>query len=68
MIRTFADGKLSYNFSAGPCVLPRAVLDQCAEAMVEYNQSGQSILELSHRGKEFAEIAEACRSEIRQFL
>ena len=31
-----AQGKISYNFCAGPCILPRAVLDKCAEDMIDY--------------------------------
>ena len=46
-------GKLAYNFSAGPCTLPRAVLDQCAAEMLNYKGSGQSVLEMSHRSKVF---------------
>lgn len=47
-------GKLKYNFSAGPCILPRAVLDQCSYNVIDYNGTGQSVMELSHRGAEFA--------------
>jgi|TARA_B110000305_G_C19241291_1_gene540045 hypothetical protein len=36
----FAMGKLVYNFSPGPCVLPRAVLDKCQEGMIDYKGSG----------------------------
>ena len=44
------------NYSAGPATMPDEVLQQAAEAVHEYNNTGVSILELSHRGKEFADI------------
>jgi hypothetical protein len=44
-----ADGRDIYNFSAGPCVLPKAVLEKSAEEMLNYRGSGQSVMELSHR-------------------
>jgi phosphoserine aminotransferase len=44
-----ADGRDVYNFSAGPCVLPKAVLAKAKEEMFNYRGSGQSVMELSHR-------------------
>ena len=52
-----ADGKLSYNFSAGPCILPQAVLQRASEGMFNYKGSNQSVMELSHRKPEFIEIS-----------
>jgi phosphoserine aminotransferase len=43
-----------YNFSAGPCTLPRSVLEQAREGMLEWDISP---MEMSHRSKAFAEIA-----------
>jgi len=63
-----ADGKLAYNFSPGPCILPRAVLDRCAADMVNYKGSNQSVMELSHRKPEFIAIDNNCKSEIRRLL
>ena len=63
-----ADGRDCYNFSAGPCVLPKAVLDKCVEEMYNYRGSGQSVMELSHRQDEFRYISEMTKSEIRKFL
>jgi len=42
-----------FNFSAGPAVLPQSVIQKAAEAVIDYNGSGFSILEVSHRGKDF---------------
>ena len=63
-----ADGRDMYNFSAGPCVLPKVVLDKCVEEMYNYRGSGQSVMELSHRQDEFRYISVNCKNEIRKFL
>ena len=63
-----ADGRTAYNFSAGPCVLPKAVLDKCAEEMIDYRGSGQSVQELSHRQDEFRFISQNTKAELRKFL
>jgi phosphoserine aminotransferase len=65
---TIADGRDAYNFSAGPCVLPKAVLDKSAEEMLNYKGSGQSVMELSHRQDEFREISKMTKDECRKFL
>jgi phosphoserine aminotransferase len=52
-----------FNFSAGPAALPESVLRQAAEEMLDWHGSGMSVMEMSHRGKEFIAIhaeAEAC--------
>lgn len=55
-----------FNFSAGPAVLPEAVLEEAAKAVLEINGSGMSLLEVSHRGKEYEAIhAEAEASLLR---
>lgn len=55
-----------YNFSAGPAILPKSVLEQAQKDLVNIFDSGMSVLELSHRGKEFdritAETLEACHA------
>ena len=48
-----------YNFSAGPAVLPEEVLREAAEEMLDYNGSGMSVMEMSHRSKPFQEIIDA---------
>ena len=45
-----------YNFSAGPSVLPLSVLETAAKEMTEYGTSGQSVMEMSHRSKEYQAI------------
>ena len=42
-----------YNFSAGPAMLPEEVLKRAADEMLEYGTSGQSVMEMSHRSKEY---------------
>ena len=57
-----------YNFSAGPAVLPEAVLRQAAAEMLDWQGSGMSVMEMSHRGKEFISIAAAAESLLRELL
>ena len=57
-----------YNFSAGPAILPEEVLQQAAEEMHDWHGSGQSVMEMSHRGKEFISIAEAAEADLRTLL
>src|SRR5579862_5100077 len=45
-----------YNFSAGPAILPLAVLEEASGGILEIDNSGMSILEVSHRGKEYEAI------------
>jgi phosphoserine aminotransferase len=63
-----ADGRDAYNFSAGPCCLPRVVLAKAQEEMFNYRGSGQSVMELSHRQDEFRYISVMTKNEIRKFL
>ena len=57
-----------FNFSAGPAVLPETVLRRAAEEMLDWHGSGMSVMEMSHRGKEFISIAEAAESDLRELL
>ena len=52
----------AYNFSAGPAALPEPVLRQAADEMLDWHGSGMSVMEMSHRGKEFIAIARRGRS------
>ena len=45
-----------YNFSAGPAVLPEEVLKEVADEMMDYNGTGMSVMEMSHRSAAFQEI------------
>jgi phosphoserine aminotransferase len=56
------------NFSAGPAALPEAVLQQAAQEMLDWHGSGQSVMEMSHRGKEFISIAEAAEADLRELM
>jgi len=57
-----------YNFSAGPGALPTEVLRQAAEEMLDWHGSGQSVMEMSHRGKEFMGIAAQTEADLRELL
>jgi phosphoserine aminotransferase len=57
-----------YNFSAGPAVLPEEVLRQAAEEMLDWHGSGMSVMEMSHRGKEFIAIAEEAEADLRELM
>lgn len=57
-----------YNFSAGPAVLPKEVLQQAAAEMLDWHGSGMSVMEMSHRGKEFMSIIEAAERDLRELL
>jgi phosphoserine aminotransferase len=56
------------NFSAGPAALPAEVLQQAAAEMLDWQGSGQSVMEMSHRGKEFMAIAAAAEADLRELL
>ena len=57
-----------FNFSAGPAVLPEPVLRKAAEEMLDWHGSGMSVMEMSHRGKEFISIAEKAEADLRDLL
>jgi len=57
-----------FNFSAGPAVLPEEVLRRAAEEMLDWHGSGMSVMEMSHRGKEFIGIAHKAESDLRSLL
>lgn len=51
-----------HNFSAGPCILPKEVFLKASEAVMDFNGSGLSLLEISHRSKDFVAVMERARS------
>ena len=57
-----------YNFSAGPAMLPEEVLTRAAAEMLDYQGCGSSVMELSHRGKQFKEIIETAESSLREIM
>ena len=58
----------TFNFSAGPAVLPEPVLRRAAEEMLDWHGSGMSVMEMSHRGKEFIGIASKAEADFRKLL
>src|SRR5687767_10912744 len=56
------------NFSAGPAVLPEEVLRQAQDEMLDWHGSGMSVMEMSHRGKEFISIADQAEADLRELL
>ena len=57
-----------YNFGAGPATLPEAVLEQAKDEMLDWQGSGMSVMEMSHRGKEFMSIAAQAEKDLRELL
>ena len=57
-----------FNFSAGPAVLPEAVLQRAREELLDWRGSGMSIMEMSHRGGEFSSVAERAEANLRELM
>ncbi|MBL3527914.1 MAG: 3-phosphoserine/phosphohydroxythreonine transaminase [gamma proteobacterium endosymbiont of Lamellibrachia anaximandri] len=57
-----------FNFSAGPAALPETVLQQAQEELLDWHGAGMSVMEMSHRGKEFMSIAETAEADLRELL
>lgn len=57
-----------YNFSAGPSMLPEAVLLRAREELPDWHATGMSIMEMSHRGKDFVAIAEKSEADLRELM
>ena len=57
-----------YNFSAGPSCLPEEVLKECAAEMMDYNGTGQSVMEMSHRSKAFEPIIQDAEAMVRKLM
>ena len=57
-----------FNFSAGPAVLPKEVLQQAASEMLDWQGSGMSVMEMSHRGPEFISIYKQAEADLRELL
>lgn len=51
-----------HNFSAGPCILPQEVFTEASQAILDFNDSGLSILEISHRSKDFVDVMDEARN------
>lgn len=60
--------KRVYNFSAGPAILPEAVLQEAASEMLDYQGTGMSVMEMSHRSKVFIQIIEEAEKDLRKLI
>jgi len=60
--------KRPFNFSAGPAAMPQEVLTEAASEMLDWHGSGMSVMEMSHRGKEFISIYEQAEADLRELL
>ncbi|WGZ95954.1 MAG: 3-phosphoserine/phosphohydroxythreonine transaminase [Candidatus Thiothrix putei] len=60
--------KRVFNFSAGPAMLPQSVLEQAQAEMLDWNGSGMSVMEMSHRGKEYMSIAAEAEADLREIM
>jgi phosphoserine aminotransferase len=57
-----------HNYSAGPCILPQEVFQQSAQAILDFNNSGLSLLEISHRSKDFVAVMDEARALVLELL
>ncbi len=57
-----------FNFSAGPAMLPEAVLKQARDEMLDWRGCGTSVMEMSHRGKEYMSIATQAEADLRELM
>lgn len=57
-----------YNFSAGPAVLPEEVLREAADEMLDYNGTGMSVMEMSHRSKAYEAIIQEAEADLRELM
>ncbi|EAZ96005.1 phosphoserine aminotransferase [Flavobacteria bacterium BAL38] len=57
-----------HNYSAGPCILPQEVFEKSAQAIIDFNQSGLSLLEISHRSKDFVAVMDEARALVLELL
>ena len=58
----------AYNFAAGPAMLPLEVLEQARAELTDFQSSGSSIMEISHRSRAFIKVAEAAEADVRELL
>jgi len=57
-----------HNFSAGPSILPKEVIDACVEGIQNFSGTGLSVLEVSHRGKEFISVVEETQATLKELM
>lgn len=63
-----SSGSRIFNFSAGPSVLPEAVLKKAQAEMLDYGGTGESVMEMSHRSQEYKAIIEAAEQDLRDLM
>ena len=59
---------MKHNFGAGPCILPKEVFEEASKAVIDFNGTGLSILEISHRSKEFEEVIIETEKLVRELM
>src|SRR6476661_4215282 len=59
---------MKHNFGAGPCILPQEVFKQASQAVLNFNDTGLSILEISHRSKEFIAVCDEAVKMVRELM
>lgn len=59
---------MKYNFYAGPAILPREVIEEAAQAVLNFNNTGLSLLEISHRSKEFVAVMDEAVNLVKELL
>ena len=60
--------KVAHNFNAGPCVLPRQAVQAAIDALTDFKGSGMSVIEVSHRSKEWESVMNECRALWKEIL
>lgn len=58
----------AYNFSAGPAILPEEVLKQAQDELLDFNGTGMSVMEMSHRGKDYAAVHQEAKDNLKKLL
>ncbi len=59
---------MKHNFGAGPCILPKEVFQEAAAAVLDFNNTGLSILEISHRSKDFEQVMQETEALVRELM
>ena len=67
-VKGFTPTTRIYNFSPGPAMLSREVLERARVEMLDWHGSGMSVMEMSHRGKEFTAIAAQAEADLRELM
>src|SRR5512134_1882117 len=67
-VHSMSNPKRVFNFNPGPAVLPLEVLQQAQAEMLDFKGTGMSIMEISHRSKEFEAVIETAEADLRELL